>query len=395
MNVAPRVQQLRSGLRRGAGALHLRVASSLLLGLYLVSWKADAQTCPTVTSDTCSGAPAFQYENLSGSAGAALVGGNYGASGYGVEGTVGIANPKSAVYGVSLYDGGSPVSAVEGYCAQTAGGVFACSGVYGYSYDVGVYGQTPHGGYGVEGNASGTPVTGVGVYGTATAGIGVEGYNSSGANNGVVGESNGAYSGGAFYNSGAGAGVYGQGLNGWAGYFDGNINVTGSITAGTKDFVIDHPLDPANKYLYHSVVESPEMKNVYDGIATLDGQGEATVELPSYFEALNRDYRYQLTSIGAFSAVYVAEEVAHNQFKIAGGQPGQRISWQVTGVRQDPYALAHPLVPEVDKAPGDLGKFLHPQEVAGLPRSAATQIGYREAPHHRHDPRDPDAVAAH
>jgi hypothetical protein len=46
-----------------------------------------------------------------------------------------------------------------------------------------------------------------------------------------------------------------------------------------KFFRIDHPLDPANKYLNHSAVESPDMKNIYDGVVTLDADGEAVVEL--------------------------------------------------------------------------------------------------------------------
>lgn len=60
----------------------------------------------------------------------------------------------------------------------------------------------------------------------------------------------------------------------------------GAIVAQSKMFRIDHPLDPANKYLIHTGVESPDMKNVYDGLVTLDGQGEATVELPEWFESL-------------------------------------------------------------------------------------------------------------
>jgi hypothetical protein len=55
--------------------------------------------------------------------------------------------------------------------------------------------------------------------------------------------------------------------------------------------MINHPVDPASKYLYHSFVESPEMKNVYDGTVILDREGRATVAMPDWFEALNRDLR--------------------------------------------------------------------------------------------------------
>ena len=62
----------------------------------------------------------------------------------------------------------------------------------------------------------------------------------------------------------------GESSSGYAGYFNGKVNVTGTLTKAGGSFIIDHPLDPANKYLSHSFVESPDMKNIYDGIAVLD-----------------------------------------------------------------------------------------------------------------------------
>jgi hypothetical protein len=142
---------------------------------------------------------------------------------------------------------------------------------------------------------------------------------------------------------------------------NGALAVTGAITAGTKDFKIDHPLDPANKYLVHASIESSEMKNMYDGVAALDANGEAVVQLPNWLGALNKDFRYQLTCIGGFAPVYIAEEItSNNRFKIAGGQPGMKVSWQVTGIRQDAYANAHPITVEEDKANKDRGLYLHP-----------------------------------
>ena len=38
---------------------------------------------------------------------------------------------------------------------------------------------------------------------------------------------------------------------------------------------------------HHSFVESPDMMNVYNGMVRLDAKGEAWVNLPDYFEALN------------------------------------------------------------------------------------------------------------
>jgi len=151
------------------------------------------------------------------------------------------------------------------------------------------------------------------------------------------------------------------------------VNVVGTLSKGGGSFKIDHPLDPANKYLYHSFVESPDMKNIYDGVVELDGRGEALIALPDWFQSLNEDFRYQLTTIGGYAPVYIAEEVANNQFKIAGGRPGIKVSWQVTGIRHDAFANANRIPVEVEKAPADRGRYLYP-EVIGQPASA--RIGY-------------------
>lgn len=130
----------------------------------------------------------------------------------------------------------------------------------------------------------------------------------------------------------------------------GDMKVVGNMTKTTGSFEIDHPLDPQNKILRHSFVESPDMKNIYDGIAILDTRGEAVVELPDYFEALNRDYRYKVTSIGRPAPeLYIKSEVSDNRFVIGGGSPGLKVSWQVTGIRKDPFAETYPIVVEEEK----------------------------------------------
>ena len=88
-----------------------------------------------------------------------------------------------------------------------------------------------------------------------------------------------------------------QSFNGLAGLFAGDVQITGNLSKGGGSFKIDHPLDPANKYLYHSFVESPDMMNIYNGNSKLDSNGEAVVELPEWFGTLNRDFRYTLTAI--------------------------------------------------------------------------------------------------
>jgi hypothetical protein len=154
----------------------------------------------------------------------------------------------------------------------------------------------------------------------------------------------------------------------------GNVNVYGNFTAtGTKNFRIDHPLDPANKYLYHAAIESSEVLNLYSGNIALDAAGEAVVQLPEWFEVINKDFRYQLTSIGAPGRdLYVAEEVSGGHFKIAGGRPGGKVSWQVSGVRNDAWEKAHPMVVEADKG-AKRGQYLTP-ELYGAPETA--RIGY-------------------
>jgi hypothetical protein len=142
----------------------------------------------------------------------------------------------------------------------------------------------------------------------------------------------------------------------------GNLSVQGMLSKGAGSFKIDHPLDPENKYLYHSFVESPDMMNIYNGNAILDDSGEAIVQLPAYFEALNGDFRYQLTPIGRHAPVFVADEISGNRFRIAGGRPGMKVSWQVTGIRKDPFAIAHRIIPEVEKEPEMKGYFLHAAE---------------------------------
>jgi hypothetical protein len=205
-------------------------------------------------------------------------------------------------------------------------------GVFGYSYsDHGVYGRT----FGNWGWISG-------VYGEAA--------NDNA--NGVTG-----------WNTGAGVGVYGHSESGYAGYFSGPVEVTGYLWKTGGGFKIDHPLDPANEYLHHSFVESPDMKNVYDGVVRLDEDGTAWVELPEWFEAVNKDYRYQLTAIGAPAPdLFIAREIERNRFQIAGGDPGLKISWQVTGIRHDAYAEAHPMAVEEAKPLEEQGTYLHPAE---------------------------------
>lgn len=207
--------------------------------------------------------------------------------------------------------------------------------------------------YGLWGDATSDGSSRTGVYGQSQC---LTSSATVGASFGVRGT---AFDGSTAY------GVYGyasSATTNYAGYFSGNAHVTGTLSKGGGSFRIDHPLDPENKYLQHSFVESPDMKNVYDGVVTLDGKGEATVRLPDYFEALNRDFRYQLTPLGAPGPnLFIAEEISNNCFRIAGGNPGARVSWQVSGIRKDAFANMNRIQVEVEKRPEERGKYLHPE----------------------------------
>lgn len=289
-------------------------------------------------------------------------------------GVIGIANGDGMPTGVR---GEAPKgTGVFGFGGNTGVAGYGRTGVDGTTDEpsgIGVYGYSraanDTGGIGVSGNA----MQGVGVRGRSASGYGVHGLSSGSGSSGdgVRGTADGPNGNGVhgISNNGTGAyGVYGESTSGYAGYFSGKVNITGNLSKGGGSFIIDHPLDPAHKYLSHSFVESPDMKNIYDGVAVLDADGRAEIELPDWFQALNRDFRYQLTCIGAFAPVYVAEEIDDNHFTIAGGAPGQKISWLVTGIRQDAYANAHRIVVEENKPAEEAGHYLHPAEL-GMPVS--------------------------
>jgi hypothetical protein len=84
--------------------------------------------------------------------------------------------------------------------------------------------------------------------------------------------------------------------------------------------------------------------------------------MPDWFDALNRDFPYQLTPIGAPGPnLYIAEEISGNRFKIAGGKPGSKVSWQITGIREDAYANAHRVQVEEEKPANERGHYLYPE----------------------------------
>ncbi|MGA7136190.1 MAG: hypothetical protein WBZ14_00835, partial [Terriglobales bacterium] len=186
------------------------------------------------------------------------------------------------------------------------------------------------------------------------------------------------------------AGETGEGLLVWtgesnsgpiglAGDFEGDVFVDGTLSANTKEFKIDHPLDPANEYLVHASVESSEMMNIYSGNVTTDEFGLATVTLPAWFQAENTDFRYQLTVVDErFAQAIVSKRIENNQFTIHTNATNVQVSWQITAVRQDAYAKAHPMVVEQVKDAKERGFYQHP-ELYGQPKEKQTQWGRNPA----------------
>ena len=309
---------------------------------------------------------------------------------YGVDGTTegtGSQNVGTGGFAYGTNTGGNKNYGIYAYAqnADTNYGVYSTvTGSNNVNY--GVYSEVSGGSlanYGLYGKVTNTTASGssFGVYGlsdgvSANSNTGIRGYasGSSVENTGVFGYATGAATYGVGLNGQAfntGTGSYGVfayatgSTNNYAGYFAGNVtitgnlSVTGNISKGGGTFKIDHPLDPENKYLVHSFVESDEMMNVYSGNITTDANGYATVDLPSYFEAANKDFRYQLTVIGSFAQAIIKEEVASNKFVIQTNTPNVKVSWQVSGVRADKYADAHRVVPELAKT--KKGTYLHPE----------------------------------
>jgi hypothetical protein len=287
----------------------------------------------------------------------------WSASGFGVLGFA--PSGSGLTYGVFGQNHSNSGRGVGGLSVSSTGFAY---GVYGEARSVqgagvfgvvtaqtginqGVYGQASSvNGRGVYGHALATTGLNYGVQGRteSVSGVGVSGWAAAttGTNYGVYGVSN----------SPEGFGVYAQGDMG---------------ASGLKSFRIDHPLRPETHYLLHYCTEAPEPLNAYSGVATLDARGEAWVELPDYFEAINRDPRYTLTPIGApMPNLHVAVEIQGNRFKIAGGAPGKRVSWRIEAVRNDPYVQRRGFQAEREKPREHQGKYLHP-ELYGQPKERA------------------------
>ncbi|BCW96597.1 MAG: hypothetical protein WHS44_02280 [Fimbriimonadales bacterium] len=297
---------------------------------------------------------------------------------------------------------------VWGQSASTAG-----TGVYGWAtatsgLTYGVYGESRSiAGRGVYGVATASSGTNYGVYGWSSSPQGYGGYfegrgadaayiENTGSGRGLRviasadtalfattatgfagvdgrGNSRGVY-GFATATSGTTYGVFGltNSSNGYGVYSSGNF-----AASGNKSFQIDHPLRPETHFLNHFCTEAPEPLNAYSGNVTTDAQGYAVVQLPDYFEAVNRDFRYQLTVIGQFAQAIVAEEIRANRFVIRTDKPHVKVSWRVEAIRNDRWVQQYGYQTEQEKPDHYRGKYLHP-ELYGQPKERG--IHYRPDP---------------
>ncbi|UOQ58091.1 hypothetical protein MUN78_04395 [Leucobacter allii] len=110
-----------------------------------------------------------------------------------------------------------------------------------------------------------------------------------------------------------------------------NLDVTGS-----KNFKIPHPTRP-DHFLRHGSTESPVSGTEYWGTETLDSAGEAVVELPEYFEALNKPENrgIQITPVGR-PFLTGADPIVNGTFKVYG-DPGREVSWLVKAERREEH----------------------------------------------------------
>lgn len=252
----------------------------------------------------------------------------------------------------------------------------ASSAVYGYNPGSGNDGYLGGPGYGAYGQA------GSGAWGALGGNVGATGANAGGDRYGYwgsdsyggyaedVGTGNNVRLGTQFYGirgeSDDGDGVRGVSYGtGYAGYFFGDVYVSGDFGKASGSFIIDHPLDPQNKLLRHNFVESPENLLIYRGRAELDQGGEAVVELPDYFEALARedDASIHLTPVGRPFLTGADWNPGFRSFTVYG-QPDRSVFWEVLADRDDPVIRQRTRPVEEEKGPDnklcDRGQLIHP-----------------------------------
>ncbi|MFN8498527.1 MAG: hypothetical protein U0641_11790 [Anaerolineae bacterium] len=189
--------------------------------------------------------------------------------------------------------------------------------------------------------------------------------NATGGTNGVIGTGTGNNANGIVgiaRTGGSPYAIWGQATTaGYAGFFSGNVQATGSIIGSLAATKLDDPTAPTQRYLNQAAVTSGEMLTMVNGNVVTDANGDAVVKVPAYVEALSKDFRYQLTTIGQPAQAYVAKELKDGEFVIHTDRPSVKVSWQVSGARNDPYAQSLGWSTVEDKVGADKGTYLHPE----------------------------------
>lgn len=128
-----------------------------------------------------------------------------------------------------------------------------------------------------------------------------------------------------------------------------------SVQAQPPDHLLqtDHPALQEDYLLQQAYLVGNERYVVQSGVATLDATGSATVTLPGYFRHFCSNYRYQLTPIGGYAQLYIAQPFEQDRFQIAAAEDslaaGFQVSWQITGVRSDAVAERYPFADTLPK----------------------------------------------
>lgn len=391
LTVAGIIESLSGGIKFPDGTIQTTSASGALVSVFHDATLTGNGTTgsplgvsiPLTLSGSVSGSTSqiLKVTNNGGDGGAfKAIGGpaNITQGGTGVLGIGGNATGHPSGIGVaglggdsSNGNGGAGVTGQGGFGRQGGVGIFATGG--DGALLAGGDSLNARGGSGTQGGVGIVAAGGTSDLFAGGGGLRVQGGRS---NTGSGGEGIRVFGGDS--TSGAGgdgvvaSGGIGPGGTGRAGLFLGDVQVNGNfdVVGGTKNFKMDHPLDPKNKYLYHAAIESSEVLNVYSGNVTTNEKGKAVVALPDWFEALDCDFRYQLTVVGTFAQAIVAEEVRGNRFMIRTSAPGVKVSWQVTGVRSDAAMRRRPFRVEEEKPETERGSYLVP-EAFELPQAGS------------------------
>jgi hypothetical protein len=223
-------------------------------------------------------------------------------------GVLGAAGTQPGVIGFSANNDGMQGQSFNGAGVSGRTASFTSSGVTGVA---GIEGPPPGMGITAAAGVLGTASDALGVIGTSNARIGVYGFSTGNA--GVVGES----------------------TNSFAGYFAGNVVVTGTLTAGVKNAAVRFP-DGSQRVLH--CMESPDLWFEDFGAARLK-RGRATVKLDADFAKVIKrgDYHVFLTPRSDCRGLYVRSQsgASFEVRELAGGTSSVAFSYRIVGRRKD------------------------------------------------------------